>query len=106
MSIKKSLLQGLFISYIYSYFILPDNEGEEPTIKPTLYPILYKGMIIIPYNNAKAIHLHHWVLFFLICVISMFVYIPNIFIGFSLGLFIQGISYKDSLHFIRNNPYN
>ena len=96
---------GLFASFGYSILILPNKEGYEPKINPTVYPLLYKGMIIIPYNKKSAIHLHHWVLYFSICVMSMFVYIPNIVKGFSLGLFIQGITYKDSLSLICDNPY-
>ncbi len=96
---------GLCISYCYSYLVLPSNECGEPMINPTLYPIVYKGMIIIPYNNLNAIHLHHWVLYFSIYIISIFVYIPAIFVGFSSGLFIQGIQYKDRCSFICKNPY-
>lgn len=96
---------GLVVSYVYSLLILPDNEGSEPTINPTIYPLLYKGMIIIPYNNVNAIHLHHWVVYFFICLLSLFFDIPRIVVGFSLGLFLQGIQYKDSLNFICSNPY-
>ncbi len=97
---------GLFISYIYSLLILPHNEGSEPTINPTIYPLLYKGMIIIPYNKENAIHLHHWVICLFFCILSIFYQIPQIFTGFSLGLFIQGLLYKDSFNFICSNPYN
>ena len=97
---------GLFFSFIYSIYVLPKNEGVEPSINPTVYPILYKGMIIIPYNKENAIHLHHWVIYFIICILSIFIYIPNLIIGFSLGLFLQGITYNDSLHFICKNPYH
>lgn len=97
---------GLFVSFVYSALILPNNEGSEPKINPTVYPLLYRGMIIIPYNKENAIHLHHWILYFLICATSVFVNIPNIVSGFSLGLFIQGISYKDSFTLICENPYN
>lgn len=97
---------GLFISSIYSLLILPDNEGSEPTINPTIYPLLYKGMIIIPYNKVNAIHLHHWVVYLFLCLLSLFYNIPQILTGFSLGLFIQGIRYKDSFNFICSNPYN
>ena len=96
---------GLFISFIYSFLILPNKEGSEPKINPTIYPILYKGMIIIPYNKAKAIHLHHWMWSFLICVISMFICIPPFITGFSVGLFLQGIGYQDRWDFICINPY-
>ena len=96
---------GIIISYIYSLFILPKNEGLEPLLKPTIYPILYKGMVIIPYNKYKAIHLHHWVIYLFICLLSIIYFIPEIIIGFSLGLLLQGIQYKDRFNFICNNPY-
>lgn len=100
------LIFGLFFSYIYSIYVLPKKEGFEPSVNPIVYPILYKGMIIIPYSNEKAIHLHHWVIYCFICILSVFMYIPDLIIGFSLGLFLQGISYNDSLHFICKNPYH
>jgi len=99
------ILIGLIISYLYSFYILPENEGSEPLINPTIYPILKNGMMIIPYNNTCAMHIHHWIICLIICLASLFIYIPKIIIGFSLGLFIQGISYKDSFNIICNNPY-
>ena len=97
---------GLFVSCVYSILVLPNNEGSEPKINPTVYPLIYKGMIIIPYNKLNAIHLHHWILYFFICMCSVFINVPNIVSGFSLGLFIQGIRYKDCLTIICENPYN
>ena len=97
---------GFFFSSVYSLWILPDNEGSEPAVNPTIYPLLYKGMIIIPYNKVNAIHLHHWVVYFFLCLLSLFFNIPQILTGFSFGLFIQGILYKDRFNFICSNPYN
>lgn len=96
---------GLVVSYVYSVLILPNSEGSDPKINPTVYPLVYRGMIIIPYDKVNAIHLHHWIWYFSICLISMFVYIPSVVIGFSLGLFIQGIIYKDSLNLMCKNQY-
>ncbi len=100
------IIFGLLISSIYSFCILPDNEGSEPSVKLTAYPIFYKGMFIIPYNQENAIHLHHWVVYYFICLIRNCTYLPDLLLGFSLGLFVQGITYKDSLYFICNNPYS
>lgn len=99
------IIIGMIIAYGYSLLFLPNKEYLEPKINPTIYPLLYKGMFIIPYNNLYAIHLHHWVLCYIILIISLFVYIPRIIIGFVIGLFIQGIIYKDCFQFICNNPY-
>ena len=100
------VILGLFFSFIYSIYVLPKKEGFEPSLNPTVYPILYKGMVIIPYSKENAIHLHHWVIYCVICILSIFMYIPDLIIGFSLGLFLQGITYNDSLHFICKNPYH
>ena len=98
-------LIGGLLSFLYSLWILPKSEGNYPKIQPTIYPIMYKGMIIIPYNKNKAIHLHHWILYLLICIASIFIKIPQIIIGFSFGLFIQGLQYNDYKTLICKNPY-
>ncbi len=95
---------GVVVSRIYSYYILPKHHGCSTSIKLQIYPILYDGMIIIPYNK-KAIHIHHWVIYFFILLVSLFYHIPEYIIGFSFGLFIQGVQYKDCCVFICDNPY-
>jgi len=97
---------GLVLSYFYSKLVLPRNIGNQPLINPTIYPILYRGMLIIPFNKTQAIHIHHWLFYLLICIIGLFLEIPKIIIGFSLGLFIQGLIYEDRFNFIEKNPYN
>ena len=58
---------GFLLALVYSYFVFPKKEGQPPRISPTIYPILYKGMIILPFFN-KAIHLHHWILGLISCI--------------------------------------
>ena len=96
---------GLLLSGIYSYLVLPKKEKGHPRISPTLYPLIFKGMIMIPISKEKCFHMHHWIINLFIFFISLFIYIPKLIIGFSLGLFLQGLSYKDRFHFIINNPY-
>lgn len=93
---------GLLFSTVYSFFVLPSTEGSEPVLNPTLYPILYRGMIIVPYGREKAVHVHHWLIYLLI---YMFFEIPNVLTGFSLGLCVQGLLYRDRFEFICDNPY-
>lgn len=99
------VILGLLLSIIYSYLVLPKQEKEAPKISPTLYPIIYKGMIMIPISKEKCFHIHHWVISLFILIISLFIYIPKIIIGFSLGLFLQGLYYKDRFNFIIDNHY-
>ena len=96
---------GVFISLVYAVLFLPNKKNIHPVIKFSIPPLLYKGMIIIPYNKERAIHLHHWIIYLFICFISFIVSIPRILCGLSFGLFLQGIIYKDRFKFICKNPY-
>ena len=96
---------GIIISLIYDFLFLPRKHGVEPTIHPTIYPIIFKGMVIIALNKKKAIHIHHWIIFLLVSLIGFYYDIPNIFKGIALGLFIQGIEYHDWYKIICPNPY-
>ena len=98
------LICGFFASCLYSAFFLP-KKGLNPVINPTFFPIIWNGMIIIPFSPTKAIHIHHWILCFLIVIASQFIYISPIIVGFSFGLFLQGILYEDFGVFICDNPY-
>ena len=98
-------LLGFVLSIFYSYLVLPKKKGKAPKINPTIYPFLFNGMIIIPLNDKIAFHLHHWIIYLNIILISFYIKINKIIIGFSLGLFIQGILYSDSFKFICDNPY-
>jgi len=100
------VLLGFIVSIIYSVCLLPKKEGKEPYICPTFYPIIHKGMIIIPYSSEKALHIHHWIIFLLVCISSIYLPIPKFIYGFSFGLCIQGLLYSDWYQIICNNPYN
>ena len=63
---------GLLIASIYSFFFLPNKEYKEPILQPTCYPLMFKGMIIVPYTPKKAFHIHHWIIYLLICTLSFF----------------------------------
>jgi len=97
---------GLILSKVYSYFILPKKCNENPKINPNFYPIMFKGMLIVPITKKKALHIHHWLIYLFICFSGLFFKIPKIIMGFSFGLLVQGLLYKDCLKFICDNPYN
>ena len=100
------LIYGIIISILYSYIILPRKIGNYPKIDLTIYPVIKNGMLIIPLNKRNALHIHHWIIFFILCILSNFIKIHKIILGISIGLFIQGVLYKDSFNFIVKNPYN
>ena len=99
-------IYGIIISILYSIIVLPAKEGISPLINPTIYPLLYNGMIIVPLSCIKAIHIHHW-LICLVCLIYLINYnkYNNILKGFLCGLMIQGLTYQDKFNFICTNPY-
>ena len=102
---------GLLIALIYTILVLPRKEYGIPNINLTLYPIIYKGMIYIPLDNKNAIHIHHWFINLILLVTCLIFKVQKtkmgkIIIGITAGLFLQGISYKDSLKFKTSNPFN
>lgn len=99
-----NIIIGLLCSFFYTKIILPSGEGGIPLFRLTIFPFMFDGMIIVPFRT-KAVHIHHWVPYLLICVSYIYFYVPHIILGFSVGLFIQGIMYKDSTEFICTNPY-
>jgi hypothetical protein len=94
---------GIIASAAYSMLLLPDCVNEAPKLQPTIYPILSRGMIILPVDRTKALHLHHWLLF--TCLLTT-VDLPEVVAGFSYGLVMQGIEYSDYLQIHTTNPYS
>ena len=99
-----TIIIGILLSIVYSYIVLPINDKETPTIKPTMYPILYNGMIMLPYKK-HALHIHHWCFFFILYIFQLVTEVPLWLYGFSFGLMIQGLMYSDCFEFIDKNPY-
>ena len=71
---------GLLLSYFFSILILPSNEGDEPLISPTIYPLFYEGMIFIPISKTKTSYTP-LVDLFIIGIIGVFLDFPKIIIG-------------------------
>jgi hypothetical protein len=104
-NIDLDIIIGILLSILYIYLILPRKEGGIPLIKFTLYPIIYKGMIHIPINKEKILHIHHWIICAL-CLILFYNKLNKIIIIFLITLLIQGLLYKDSFIILKKNNYN
>lgn len=100
-------LFGLFVSCMFNAFMYPRlrRSNTYPHLQPTLYPILYRGMIHIPISTYKVLHIHHWLLYALVILSSFFYEIPPCILGFSVGLCIHGLLYKDAFQFIKKRKY-
>lgn len=102
----KNFLLGVFVAIIYSCIILPKKSKQNTNINLTIYPILYKGMIIIKYYRNKYIHIHHWILYLFIFLILLKKNNKLYFLkGFTFTMFLQGLLYKDFHNLECKNPY-
>lgn len=95
-----SIIIGLGLSLLYSNYVLSQGEGSIPRINITLKPILYKGMLIIPFRQ-HAIHIHHWIIYMLLLLVIQTIWVWY----FCFGMFLQGLTYKDRFKLIEHNPY-
>ena len=55
---------GVMIGCGYAKWGLGADAGTTPRIRPTAWPVMYRGMIMIPLGRtARALHLHHWLVY-------------------------------------------
>lgn len=88
------------IGFVYTRWGLYGT-GEAPRIAPTLYPVLYRGMVIIPLNATTAFHIHHWILCLPLAIQTKF----HIARGFACVMVCQGLLYMDRFQVLEHNPY-
>ena len=98
-------LTGVGVGLVYIYNILPSQAGKPPKICPTIYPVMHRGMVIVPVTKQVAVHLHHWILYLLILAI-FYSNLNSSVRGFLLTLIVQGyFGYSDSLRVWKRNPW-
>ena len=88
---------GALVALIYSATVLPTDAGAVPKIAPTLWPILFRGMVMLPVGRRKCLHVHHWILY---GTIWSLVPLPSVVQGFVAAMTIQGIKYSDRFQII------
>jgi hypothetical protein len=92
---------GCVIAFAYSLLVLPARAGTAPKVAPTLWPILWKGMIFVPFRQ-KAVHVHHWLIY---GTLFLLVPLPSIVEGFVVTMAIQGLRYPDRFQMLVENPF-
>jgi hypothetical protein len=99
-----SIPAGVIVALVYIIVCLPRSHGSPPSITPTFYPFMYKGMIIIHINQENAIHVHHWMVLAPILICYQYINI-GLWIG-CLLVILHGLTYKDALCVRVVNPYS
>lgn len=96
---------GVSLALVYITAVLPVRTGETPAIKPTFYPVMFQGMIVVPVTRNTAVHVHHWVIYSALLLFCREILGPLGF-GFCLTLAVQGfVTYQDRLQFMQKNPW-
>lgn len=96
---------GIGLGLLYIYGVLPCRAGGKPRLDFSLYPVLHKGMIIIPISEGQALHVHHW-MFYSIFLLFTHEYLNDLVRAYVLTLIFHGLfCYSDSLQFMEDNPW-
>lgn len=106
-SVLLKIFGGCILFLFYAFGVLPEDSGHPPAVKPSIYPVLYKGMILVPVSQKKALHIHHWVLcaiFVWMCILAnkkWYFWLTFAGLAAMHGLW----WYEDSLEFVQKNPW-
>jgi hypothetical protein len=103
-----ALAGGMVAATLYSR-TQSDVPGGEPMFNPTIPLIMWKGMIIVPISQKKAIHIHHWMYYLIIYILCIIAFntsdCQHIVIGWCVVMIIHGLTYCDRFNFVCPNPY-
>ena len=97
------VLLGVALGCAYARWGLGREAGSTPRLRPTVWPFLYRGMVLIPLpgHTERALHLHHWLLY----ALALPYLAPHpVAWGAALSLVGQGLQYEDSLQFVVPRP--
>ena len=79
------LIIGIFLGYLVASFLSGKKAGQKG---------IFKSLIIK--TKQYKLHLHHWIISLIILIILLiFKYYNNFIYGILIGIFIQGLTYKD-----------
>tara|TARA_B100000902_G_C26983661_1_gene751522 strand:+ start:16 stop:312 length:297 start_codon:yes stop_codon:yes gene_type:complete len=95
----ENIILGIILAIIYSYIILPREEKGKPKLDINIKGFIKNGMIIFEYKKY-IFHIHHWIICLLLLIFFQ-KYLHNIINGLLIGLFIQGLLYKDCFEIIK-----
>lgn len=84
-------LIGFIIGYFIAHFVSGKNEGDQGKFKS-----------IILFVGKNKIHIHHWIIAFVIIVFCMILpfQVNSLIYGLLLGIMLQGLKYSDRFKII------
>lgn len=81
-----NFLLGTIIGFLVAEAVSGRKSGETGLIKSIKFPL----------RNKKVFHLHHWMWSMTMIIVFLLLGVTNrLFIGLLVGVFIQGITYRD-----------
>ena len=98
---------GAAAAAAYAWWGLGRATGSIPRVHPTVPPVLYRGMVVVPLGAPgraeRAAHLHHWML---LLPPLLLLRLPAAAAGFAAALAAQGLCYRDRFEVLCQNPYH
>lgn len=93
---------GMLLGAAYAWWGLGAHAGSKPRIRPTLWPLMHEGRLMIPLGPQHAAHVHHW----MVCG-ALLPYLDALPVlqGAALALLVQGLTYKDRFSVLEANPW-
>ena len=71
----------------------------------TVWPFLYKGMLIVPLNDSYAIHVHHWMVYLPLAILAL-VTARLAVAGFAGTMVVHGLLvYQDRFAVVVRSPW-
>tara|TARA_B100000683_G_scaffold268210_1_gene303045 strand:- start:284 stop:694 length:411 start_codon:yes stop_codon:yes gene_type:complete len=116
---------GACIGLLYASVMFPGGEGNPPRGASwlTLYPVLHRGMVVLPISAESALHIHHWMIYLPVCMACSVMAIaadeegkggeghsrilPAATAGFAMVMALHGLAMYDDRFVIKTrNPYH
>jgi len=87
-----SFIIGFVLGFFLAYLFSGKKSGQKGILKP-----------LIIFTKKYNFHIHHWIISVIILIILIaFKYYDWFFYGILIGIFIQGLTYKDFYKIISN----
>lgn len=109
MSAVARAVLGAALGLLYARWGLGRAAGSTPRLRPTAWPLLHRGMIVIPLDlgrgaagRGRCLHVHHWLVY--AALLPWLAPAHPLAAGAALSLVAQGLAYADRFEFVVAAP--